>query len=77
MFKLSDLVDHHRLLARDHLGAHRVEEVSGLLESEAFFVELLCILCDRVNSLGNLESMLSEDTGIFDESDKLGRVVYF
>ena len=31
VFKLSDLVDHHRLLAGDHLCAHGIEEVSRLL----------------------------------------------
>ena len=77
VLELCRLVNHHGLLAVDHLSAHRVEEVGGLLERQTFLVELLSVLCDGVDSLGDLEAMLTENTSILDQSDELGRVINF
>jgi hypothetical protein len=68
-FETLSLVKHHRFLAFDHLGAHRVVEVGYLFESDTLFVEFLGILGNLYNILVNLEAHLCEHTGIFNKSD--------
>lgn len=57
--------------------AHGIEEVGRLLQGQSLFIELLCILGDRVNLLWDFEAKFAKDTCIFDECDKLLRVVHF
>ena len=54
--KFGGLVNHHWLLAVDHLSTHGVEEVSSLLQRQALLVELLGIFSKLVHVLGNFEA---------------------
>jgi hypothetical protein len=76
-FETLQFLKHHRLLAIDHLSAHRVVKISHLLESHALLVELFSILSHVEDRLGDLKSMLSQYTGIFNQRDKLDTVIYF
>lgn len=75
VFETLQLLKHHRLLAIDHLSTHRVVEVGHLLQGDTLFVELLCVFCDVMDWLGNLETVLAENTSIFDKGYQLLAVV--
>jgi len=71
------LIEHHRLLAFNHLSAHRVIEVSYLLQSNSLFVVFLGIFSNNKDVLVDFESHFSKHSSVLDESDELITVVNF
>lgn len=70
------LLEHHRLLAVDHLSTHRVVEVGDLLQGHALLVELLGLVDDLSDLLVEREAVFANSPGILDESDQLLAVVH-
>lgn len=73
LFKLLSLNKDHGLVAIENLGVHGVVEVSNLLETNTFFVELLSLFSNlddlRINFGG--KTMLTHSSCVFDQGDKL------
>jgi len=59
VLKLLSLFKHHGHLALNNLSAHRVVEISNLLESDTFLVELLSVLGHSEDLSRNVEAVFS------------------